>query len=100
MAVPWLKRLVAGLSSRRPAFVPGSVHVAFAVAEMALGQVYLRVIRFFPVNIIPPLLHTHLSQPHEVYNSPEQAAHYHTLGPKLGASFLTGHLAVLFVYRR
>jgi hypothetical protein len=30
MAVPWLKRLVAGLSSRRPAFVPGSVHVAFA----------------------------------------------------------------------
>jgi hypothetical protein len=46
-----------------------------------------------PVSIIPPLLHTHLSPPHELCNSPDQAAHYHTAGPTLGASSLTRHLA-------
>jgi hypothetical protein len=45
--------------------------------------------------IIPPLLHTRLPPPHEVCNSPDQGAHYHTLGPKLGASSLTWHLAGL-----
>jgi hypothetical protein len=43
----------------------------------------------FPANIIPPLLHIQLSPPHEVCDSSDQAAHYHHLGPKLGASFLT-----------
>jgi hypothetical protein len=46
--VPWLRRLVAGLSVRRP----GSVHVEFVVDKVALGQVFLRVLRFSPVNII------------------------------------------------
>jgi hypothetical protein len=41
--------------------------------------------------IIPPLLHIHLSPPHEVCDSSEQAPHYHHLGPKLGASLLTRH---------
>jgi hypothetical protein len=40
MAVPWLRRLVAGLSPRRPGFDPGSVHVGFAVDKVALGQVF------------------------------------------------------------
>jgi hypothetical protein len=53
MAVPWLRRLVAGLSPRRPA----SVHVGFVVDKVALGQVFLRVLRIFPVNFIPPVLH-------------------------------------------
>jgi hypothetical protein len=53
----------------------------------------LRVIRFSPVNINPPLLHTHLSPPHQVCDSPDQAAHYHTLSTKLGASCLTWHLS-------
>jgi hypothetical protein len=43
--------------------------------------------------IIPPLLHTYLSPPREVCSSPDQATHYHTLGPKLGASYLTRHWA-------
>jgi hypothetical protein len=30
-AVPWLRSLVAGLSPRRPGFVPGSIHVGFVV---------------------------------------------------------------------
>jgi hypothetical protein len=46
-----------------------------------------------PVNIIPPLLRTHLSPPHEVCDSPDQATHYHTVGTKLGASYLTRQLA-------
>ena len=58
MAVPWLRRLVAaGLSQRRSGFDPGSVHVGFVVDKVALGQVFLRVLRFSPVNFIPPMLH-------------------------------------------
>jgi hypothetical protein len=30
------------------------------VAKVALGQVFLRVLRLSPVNIIPPMLHTYL----------------------------------------
>jgi hypothetical protein len=37
-AVLWLRRLVAGLSPRRPGFDPGSVHVGFVVDKVALGQ--------------------------------------------------------------
>jgi hypothetical protein len=58
---------------------------------VALGQVFLRVLRFSPAIIIPPLLHIRLSPPHEVCDSSDQAAHCHHLGPKLGASFLTRH---------
>jgi hypothetical protein len=57
MAVPWLRRLVAGLSPRRTGFDPGSVHVGFVVDKVALGQVFLRVLRFSLVNFIPPVLH-------------------------------------------
>jgi hypothetical protein len=45
----------------------------------------------FPANIITPLLHIHLSSPHKVCDSSDQAAHYHHLGHKLRASFLTQH---------
>jgi hypothetical protein len=85
--VPWLKRLVAGLSPR----TPGLIHMGFVVDKVALGQVFLRVLRFSPVSIIPPLLHIHLSTPHEVCDSSDQTAHYHHLGPKLGALSLTRH---------
>jgi hypothetical protein len=56
-AVPWLRRLAAGLPPRRPGFDPGSVHVGFVVDEVALGQVFPRALRFSPVNFIPPVLH-------------------------------------------
>jgi hypothetical protein len=45
-AVPRLRRLVAGLSPRRPGFDPGSVHVRFVVDKVALGQGFLRVVGF------------------------------------------------------
>jgi hypothetical protein len=87
--MPWLKLLAAGLSPRRPGFAPGSAYVGFVVDKVAQELVFLRVLRFSPVNIILPLPHTY----HVVYNSPDQAAGYRVVGPKLRASFLTGHLA-------
>ena len=56
-AVPWLRQLVAGLPPRRPVFDPGSANVGFVVDKVALGQVFPRVLRFSPVNFIPPVLH-------------------------------------------
>jgi hypothetical protein len=50
-AAPWLRRLVAGLSP----LTPGSVNLGFVVDKLALEQAFLRIIRFSPVNIIPPL---------------------------------------------
>jgi len=48
--VPRLRRLVAGLSARRPGFGLRSIHVRFLVDEMALGQVFLLVF-CFPLTI-------------------------------------------------
>jgi hypothetical protein len=42
--------------SRRPPTAE-SVHVGFVVDKVALGQVFPRVLRFSPVNFIPPVLH-------------------------------------------
>ena len=56
-AVLWLRRLVAGLPPRRPGFDPGSVLVGFVVDKVALGQVFLRLLRFSSVTFIPPVLH-------------------------------------------
>jgi hypothetical protein len=55
--VPWLRRLVVGLSPRRPRLDPGSVHVGFVVDKVVLGHVFPQVLRFSPVNFIPPMLH-------------------------------------------
>jgi hypothetical protein len=53
-AVPWLRRLDAGLSPWNPGLAPRSIHVGFVVDKVAVGEGLLRVILFFPVNIIPP----------------------------------------------
>ena len=39
---------VSGFSTRRPGFDSRSFHVRFMVDKVALGQVFLRVLRFFP----------------------------------------------------
>jgi hypothetical protein len=57
--------------------------------EVALKQVFLRVFRFSLLINVPKLFHTHVPTPHDVCDSPDQAAHYHTLGPNLRASSLT-----------
>jgi hypothetical protein len=58
-AVPYLRRLVAGFSPRMPGFAPRAAHVGFVVDKVALGQIFLRILRSSPVNIIPPLFHIH-----------------------------------------
>jgi hypothetical protein len=57
MAVPGLRRSVAGLSPRRAGLDSGSVHVGFVVDKMAMGQVFPRVLMFSAVNFVPPVLH-------------------------------------------
>jgi hypothetical protein len=49
--------LEVNAEKRRPGFDPGSVHVGFEVDKVALRQVFPRVLRFCPVNFIPPVLH-------------------------------------------
>jgi len=53
--------IVTGLSSRRLEFDSRSVHVRFVANKVALGQVFLGVLLFSPVSIMPPMLH---SDPH------------------------------------
>jgi hypothetical protein len=65
--------------------------VGFVVDKVALGR-FSPSTSVSPANIIPPLLHIHLSPPHEVCNCSDQAAHYHNLGPQVGASLLTRHI--------
>jgi hypothetical protein len=52
-------KVFSSFSPRRSGFAPGSVHMNFVVDKVALGQVLFRVLRFSPVNVIPPLLHIH-----------------------------------------
>jgi hypothetical protein len=47
-AVPWLRRLVAGLKLRRTGLDPGSVYVGFVVDKMALGKVFPPSTSVFP----------------------------------------------------
>jgi hypothetical protein len=58
LAIPWLGRLVAFHSQRRPGFALVSVYLGCVVEKVALGQVFLRVNRFSPVNIIRPWFST------------------------------------------
>ena len=58
--MPWLRWLVAGLPLLRCWFYPRPVHMRFVVDNMALGQLFLWVIKFSSVNIILPAFHTHL----------------------------------------
>jgi hypothetical protein len=60
--------------------------------QSGTGQVLSEYFGFPCKYIIPPLLHIHLSPLHEVCDCSDQAAHYHNLGPQLGASLLTRHI--------
>ena len=48
-----LRGIVAGLSLLSSRFDLRSVHLGFVVNKVALGQVFLRVLGFFPVGIMP-----------------------------------------------
>jgi hypothetical protein len=59
-AVPWLNRLVFSLWKRKLGFASGSAHTGIAMDRVALGPVFLRILPFSPVSIMPPVLHTHI----------------------------------------
>jgi hypothetical protein len=59
MAVPYLKRLVAGFPPRRPGFATGQASVVCG-GQSGTGAGFLRVLRFPLSIIIPPIsLHNH-----------------------------------------
>ena len=57
--LPWVKRLVAGLSPRRVGFNPSPIHVRFVVGKVALRHVSPRVLWFCTLKIIPVMRHIH-----------------------------------------
>ena len=60
-AMQWRHLLIVGLPSRRSLLDPRSAHVGFATDEVVLGQVFLPVLRFSPVNTVPSPFHTHIN---------------------------------------
>jgi hypothetical protein len=57
LAMPWLRSLVVGPSPRRPGLAPGSIHVGFVVDKVAVGQIFLRGLRFsLSIYIMPSSL--------------------------------------------
>jgi hypothetical protein len=58
-AVSRLKMLVTGLSSWRSVFNTRPVHEELVVDIMQMGHVFLQVLLFSGVCIIPPMLHIH-----------------------------------------
>ena len=50
---------VNALIGKKPCFVPSLVRLGFVLNSVIGRQVYLRVPRFFPVSIIPPMVHAH-----------------------------------------
>ena len=60
--MPWRRRLVAStcLLQRTSGFDPREVHAIFIVDTVKRGHIFLQVLRFSPVTIIPPVPHTHL----------------------------------------
>jgi hypothetical protein len=100
MELEWLRRLVAGLSSRKPGFAPGSVCVVFVMDKVILGQVFLPVVPFFPVSIIPPWLYVliyHLLDEQQARWWPQfrdilsPHRHKHEHGIALGSFFIDKH---------
>jgi hypothetical protein len=96
-ALQCLRRLIAGLSTQRAWFDPRSVHVRFVIDEVAVGQGLLSTLRFLPVSIIPPTLHTPLSVSfHQRSTLPCQ---YHsTNAPHSSVSIIPPTLHTLHLY--
>ena len=60
LAVHWSGRQSQVSQCEGPRFDSNSVHVRFVVDAVTVGQVFLRVFRFFSDSIIPLILHAHL----------------------------------------
>jgi hypothetical protein len=53
-AMIWIRQSDASLSLQRPELVPESIHVGNVVNKVTVGQAFVQVLWFSPVNIIPP----------------------------------------------
>jgi hypothetical protein len=71
--------------------------MAFFADKVALEQSFCRAFGLSLLIAIPALFLYHLPTTFEVCDSPDQAAHYYTVGPKLRASSLTRHVTGLEV---
>jgi hypothetical protein len=76
-AVPTLRRLVAGLTPRRPGFDSRSIHVRFVLVKVALGQVSVRVV-VYPVGMLSPVFYTYLYR-HDTLSSPRNLSNRNVL---------------------
>jgi hypothetical protein len=56
LSLPWFMRLFSGLSPWWPRFAPCSAHMGFVMDTVAPRQVFLRILPFSLVGIIPPWL--------------------------------------------
>jgi hypothetical protein len=80
-AVPYLRKLDAAFWSQSCGFNPRWLPVGFIVKEVALEHVYFWVSSVFPCqSSFLNKLRIHQSQPPEMWDSPDEAAHYHVLG--------------------
>jgi hypothetical protein len=66
--------------------------MVYVVDKVALSRLFSEFFRFPSVTQYSTTVLSPSIIEHEVCDSPDQAAHYNTLGPKLGASALTRHL--------
>jgi len=57
----WLWMLGTHLSLQRYGYDSRPVHMGFVVELVENGEVFLQILWFSPVSIIPPLLNTHIS---------------------------------------
>lgn len=55
------RRLVADLSLQSPRLIPRAVYVKLVMNKVALGKVFLQVLLFCPVRVIPPKLSSNIS---------------------------------------
>ena len=58
-ALPYVRQLIPGLLHWRPGFHSNLVLVGFAVYIMLLEKIFLGVLQFFLVIIIPSMFHMH-----------------------------------------
>ena len=65
--MPFIKWSVAGLSPQKPGFDSWADSVRIVADKFTLVQVFLPVLQFSPVSIIPLMLHTHSFTYHPRY---------------------------------
>jgi hypothetical protein len=95
LAEPWLRRLVAGLSPRRPRLAPGWIHAAFVVDSVVLGQVFLRLLLFSRQYQSTVALQTHRSPNRWTVGPLVAAVQRHSLAPSTRTLKLFFYIIIL-----